>query len=97
MAAKARLAREYVRSSMRLYRETRSHARRLLEAVRAQGYRAVRLEGEPGNDLVDVCRLTCLEMGVRVASREEAKEVPTLRVEGTDVRLEWPEKEAGRS
>jgi len=45
----------------------------------------VRIEGDPGNDLVDVCRLTCLEEGIRVASSVGGKgqedELPVLRVD----------------
>ena len=63
LAEKARLTRAYISQSMRLYRETRERARELLREVKQAGYRRVRIEGD-SNDLVDVCRLTCLEQGV---------------------------------
>jgi len=88
MAEKARLVEAYVQRSMRLYREKREEARRLLGEVRKAGYRRVRLEGE--NDLVDICRLTCLEQGVEVVSDGFAR-VPVLRVNGVDLELEWPD------
>ncbi|HID55924.1 TPA: winged helix-turn-helix transcriptional regulator [Candidatus Poribacteria bacterium] len=88
MAEKARLVEAYVQRSMKLYREKREEARRLLEELRKAGYGRVRIEGE--NDLVDICRLTCLEHGVEVVS-DGSDRVPVLRVEGMELKLEWPE------
>src|SRR3972149_6101734 len=51
---RSRLAMSYLEVSMRLYRETRTEAQRLLEQVRAAGCHGVRLEGD--GDLQDVCR-----------------------------------------
>src|SRR3990172_7820519 len=61
---RSRLAMSYLEVSMRLYRETRAEAQRLLAQVRAAGYLRVCLEGD--GDLQDVCRLTCLEQGLDV-------------------------------
>jgi len=59
--------------------------KRLLSELQKKGYDKVRIEGDPGNDLVDVCRLTCLEEGIRVASSVGGKgqedELPVLRVD----------------
>lgn len=85
MAEKTRLAASYVQFSMRLYRETREEARRLLREVRGAGYQRVHIQGD--GDLADVCRLTCLEQGVRV---ERDGSLPVLRVEGKRLVLEWP-------
>lgn len=87
-AEKARLTQRYLRESMRLYRETRQEARRMLAKIRKKGYTQVRIEGEPENDLVDVCRLTCLEQGIAIVRSEDA---PLLRVAGRELTLEWPE------
>lgn len=65
-AEKARLTQRYLQNSMRLYRQTRQQSQRLLSAVLKRGYTKVRLEGDLENDLVDVCRLTCLEQGIDV-------------------------------
>lgn len=91
MKEKARLSMAYVRNSMALYREIRKEARRLLEDVKMKGYNEVLLEGEPGNDLVDVCRLTCLEQGVRPLVGAGDKRLPVLEVKGVRVSLRWPE------
>lgn len=85
LAEKGRLAASFVERSMRLYRETREHARARLRELRSAGYDHVRLEG--AGDLADVCRLTCLERGVSITQDRDA---PVLRIEGTDLRLAWP-------
>ena len=63
---KTRLTQQYLQDSMYLYRQTRQEAKQLLHELKKGGYDEVLLEGDPGNDLMDVCRLTCLEQGVRV-------------------------------
>jgi len=90
MAEKARLTRAYVQQSMQLYREIRERARKLLQEVQRAGYRQVRIEGD-NDDLADVCRLTCMEQGVKVANPAggEGGEVPVLRVNGRELSLEW--------
>ena len=106
IAEKARLTHRYLQDSMQIYRETRHKAQRLIKELRERGYTQVRLEGKPGNDLVDVCRLTCLEQGIAVISsgRPEVSpttnyaprtknhdNVPVLRVKGQQLSLEMPE------
>ncbi len=95
LARKAHLTREYVRISMDLYRATREQARQALQAVRAAGYTAVRLDADSSNDLADVCRLTCLEAGIEVAARppRSRMDLPKLEISGRQVGVEWPEGE----
>jgi len=95
-AEKARLTRQYLQNSMRFYRQTRQEAQQLLSELRKRGYTQVRVEGDSGNDLVDVCRLTCLEEGIEVVNSDgtiEKKGGPTLRVVDRELVLEWPEEE----
>ncbi len=68
IAAKAKLTKTYIQRSMQLYRETRERAQEILQEVEQAGYDHVRIAGDTGNDLVDVCRLTCLERGIEVIS-----------------------------
>jgi hypothetical protein len=89
LAEKTRLAVEYVRVSMVMYRTTRSQAQDLLSQAREAGHERVRIEGE--GDLLDVCRLTCLEQSVNVAPPGSDGLLPVLRVSGAAVRLELPE------
>ena len=57
---------------MELYRRTRQEAQLLLAQVKNSGYAEVCLQGDEGNDLVDVCRLTCLEQGIKIVSLKES-------------------------
>ena len=93
LAEKARLTQAYMQTSLRLYRETRSHARSLLTRVLESGYNAVRVEGD--GDLADICRLTCLEQKVRLAEGDDAGHVPALVVEGMQLSLHWPQNSEG--
>ena len=79
---------------MRLYRETREMAKRYLTEIRQAGYGEVHVEGD--NDLAEVCYLTCLEQGVQVVDAAQPS-IPTLRVEGRETLLVWPEGEAPRT
>ena len=89
IAEKTRLAMEYVRVSMGMYRATRQQARELLVKAREAGFHRVAVAGQ--GDLVDVCRLTCLEQSVPVAVLESDGTLPVLRVSGAAVILEMPQ------
>ncbi len=91
LAFRARLTVNYIETSLRLYRRVRERVRRLLSDVREAGFDSVRLPDGDG-DIVDICRLTCLEQGIAVAS-EGRRDVPLLRVRGTQVAVEWPQQE----
>lgn len=96
VAEKARLTQAYMQASFRIYRETRSQARRLLAQVMEAGYDTVRVEGD--GDLAEVCLLTCLEQKVRVTQDVGETCIPTLAVEGMNLTLRWPQtsnEEAG--
>jgi DNA-binding MarR family transcriptional regulator len=88
LAFRAHLAVNYIETSMKLYRKTRQHVRELLGEVHQAGYNQVFIVGD--GDIGDICRLTCLEQGIRVvdASRGELEgNLPTLEVQGTKVCL----------
>jgi DNA-binding MarR family transcriptional regulator len=91
IARKARLAGEYVEASLALYRRTRREARQRLADVLAAGYNQVRLMGE--GEIADICRLTCLELGIAVVEGAGESPPPLLRIDGVRLTLEWP---AGR-
>ena len=55
----------------------------LLLEVRAMGHDSVRIVGD--GDIGEICRLTCLEEGVRI---ECDPVLPTLEVHGWNVSLE---------
>ena len=89
LAEKTRLTLEYVRVSMVMYRATRHQAQALLSQAKQAGHERIRIEGE--GDLLDVCRLTCLEQSINVDPPGADDSLPVLRVSGAAVRLEMPE------
>ena len=93
VSAKATLTKAYIQRSMQLYRETRERAQEILGEVQEAGYDRVQLIGDVGNDLVDVCRLTCLDLGIKtIESREGGSDKPPiLHIIGQELSLEWPE------
>jgi DNA-binding MarR family transcriptional regulator len=93
ISLRARLTVEYVERSMQLYRKTRRRVTKLLTDVRAAGHNAVSIEKTPGSpsDILDICRLTCLEQGITIAKADQL--APVLRVVGQKVQLELGEHE----
>ncbi len=77
VAAKAKLTKTYIQRSMQLYRETRRQARELLQEVKQAAYDHVQIIGDAGNDIVDVCRLTCMEQGIKIVSSAGSELPPT--------------------
>jgi len=83
IALRARLAVDYVERSFSIYRKTRQRVKDHLTKVREAGYNSVRIVGK--GDVVDICRLTCIEQGMAVVSD---KNVPALQVDGFKVQLQ---------
>jgi DNA-binding MarR family transcriptional regulator len=87
IALRARLAVDYVERSFSIYRRTRQRVREFLNEVQKAGYNQVRILGK--GDVVDICRLTCLEQGIEVVTDKDA---PALQVEGFKVILQMDGK-----
>jgi len=83
LAFRTRLTVNYIENSMHLYRRTRKRVQELLVETRAMGYDSVRITSD--GDLAEICRLTCLEQGVKVA---DDPELPALEVRGWKVYLD---------
>lgn len=83
LAFRARLTVDYVEQSFILYRRTRKRAREHLERLKDAGAAGVRILGE--GDIAEVCRLTCLELGIAIVDDPAA---PALVVEGMKIRVE---------
>lgn len=92
MALRARLTVEYVERSFQLYRKMRQRVSRLLDELRDQGYDRVRVIAvqQGPDDVLDICRLTCLEQNIHIVEDGDA---PLLEVQGMKVHLKLPEKE----
>lgn len=78
IAIRAKLAMTSIDYSMRLYRETRTEAKRLMKKVVQKGYKQVSICGT--GEIADVVRLTCLEYGLKVV--QGGNEPPAIRIEG---------------
>jgi DNA-binding MarR family transcriptional regulator len=91
---RARLTVDYIEQSFLLYRNIRKRVRELLLEVKRNGFDQVRIETEVNpddpklssqtNDIADVCRLTCLEQGIKISPQPTN---PTLLVQGVKVTL----------
>jgi len=94
IAFRANLTLDYIEQSMLLYRRTRTRVVDLLQEVKRLGYDSVAIEGD--GDIADVCRLTCIEQGVRIAPGRDnghgAGSLPALAAAGAQVTLELPGK-----
>jgi DNA-binding MarR family transcriptional regulator len=87
LARKGHLTLEYMKASLRVYRELRQAARETVEQLRRGGYPAVRVRD--GGEAGEIFCLTCLEAGLRVENKAKGV-LPVVRVEGTHFVLEWP-------
>jgi len=83
IALRARLAVDYVERSFSIYRKTRQRVKDHLTKVQSAGYKSVRILGK--GDVVDICRLTCIEQGISVVND---KNLPVLLVDGFKVQLQ---------
>lgn len=96
LALKARLTKEYMEGSLRVYRELRETALETLAQVDEAGYESVALEGDgqDAGEAMDIFRLTCLEQGVAVdGSKAEA---PRIHPDGRSFAITWPDAVAER-
>jgi len=97
---RAHLTVDYIEQSFLLYRNIRKRVRELLVEVKRAGFDQVHIEtitdiddpklASQSNDIADVCRLTCIEQGIKVGQDEA---FPTLVVVGVKVTLRmevWP-------
>jgi DNA-binding MarR family transcriptional regulator len=82
IAKRTRLTVDYVEQQFLLYRNTRQRVKEHIEKIRQAGFERVRILGE--GDVADICRLTCLEQGMTVATDSDA---PALEVAGFKVLL----------
>lgn len=89
ISEKSRLGMRYAQASLRLYRDTRAESIELLQRARGAGYAQVTIEGD--GDLAEICRLTCLEQGMPVASVMRERALPVLQVDGARIKLVMPE------
>jgi len=86
LAFRARLTINYIDTSLRLYRRVRQQVAEQLQSVQQNGYSQVIIHGD--GDIAEICRLSCLEMGIRVLAHPSEGAhpaegaVPTLEAGG---------------
>ena len=85
LALRARLTMAYIENSMTLYRQVREDARRIITTARRNNISMVKIVGE--GDIADICRLTCLELGIRVVDGDSMDNVPMVMVEGREINI----------
>jgi DNA-binding MarR family transcriptional regulator len=88
LALKARLTKEYMEASLRVYRELREAAQETLAQIQDEGYAAVRADGH--DEAMEIFHLTCLEEGIPF-QRDGATSVPEVQAEGTGFAIVWPD------
>ncbi len=76
---RARLTVDYIQNSFKLYRLVRGRMSEAINQVRRAGYQRIQLGGEVEGDVAEVCRLTCLEMGMHVDGETGA---PMVTIKG---------------
>ncbi len=84
LALRARLTLDFIKSSFRLYRLVRERSIIAIQQVERAGFSDIFIEGD--GDVADICRLTCLEKGLKIA--EEKNHEPVLHIQGLKVVVE---------
>jgi DNA-binding MarR family transcriptional regulator len=85
LALRARLTLDFIQNSFRLYRLVRERSIDALMQVESAGFSCIFIEGE--GDVAEICRLTCLEKGIRINSAKDHS--PVLHIQGLKVFVEW--------
>jgi DNA-binding MarR family transcriptional regulator len=85
LALRARLTLDFIQSSFRMYRLVRERSMSAIDEIEQAGHSRISIQGE--GDVADICRLTCLERGLKVG--EPRDHGPVLHVQGLKVFVEW--------
>lgn len=87
IALRARLAIDYIQTSMSLYRLVRERSLRAIQQLRKSGYNEVFILGS--GEVAEICRLTCLEQNVKIL--ESGDDGPTFRINELKIHVEFME------
>ena len=88
IALRARLALDYIQTSMRLYRLVRERSLRAIQQLHKAGYNQVRIIGD--GEVAEICRLTCLEQNINIVENEEKS--PNFRIVELKIHVELMEE-----
>ena len=87
IALRARLAIDYIQTSMSLYRLVRERSLRAIQQLRKSDYNEVFILGS--GEVAEICRLTCLEQNVKIL--ESGDDGPTFRINELKIHVEFME------
>lgn len=90
ISLRARLALDYIQTSMSMYRLIRERSLKAIEILRKAGYSEVRLVGE--GDVAEICRLTCLEQNLVLI--EDGDFYPVLKISELKVNALFEEEQS---
>jgi DNA-binding MarR family transcriptional regulator len=89
LSLRAHLTVAYIENSMKLYRQTRQDAAEMVATARRKGYQEIQIQGD--GEIAEVCRLTCLELGMPLAGNAAAGRTAILAIDGRRVALHEPD------
>ena len=87
IALRARLAIDYIRSSMSLYRLVRERSMKAINQIKNAGYHQVSIKGE--GEVAEICLLTCMEQNIEVV--EALKQIPVFRIVELKIHVDMAE------
>ena len=89
ISLRAKLAIDYIQSSMSLYRLVRERSVKAINEVQNAGFSRIRLLGE--GDVAEICRLTCLENNLELV--ENGDHYPVLKINELKVYVLFEEEQ----
>ncbi|MBW6474086.1 MAG: winged helix-turn-helix transcriptional regulator [Anaerolineaceae bacterium] len=89
IALRARLAVDYIQTSMSLYRLVRERSLKAIQQLRKSGSQEVRIEGQ--GEVAEICRLTCLEQKISIL--ESGDHAPIFRINELKIHVEFMEEQ----
>ncbi len=87
IALRARLAIDYIQTSMSLYRLVRERSLKAIQQLRKSGFHEVQIVG--GGEVAEICRLTCLEQNIQIV--DELNNSPIFRINELKIHVDFKE------
>jgi DNA-binding MarR family transcriptional regulator len=87
LALRARLAIDYIKTSMSLYRLVRERSMRAIQQLRNAGYQEVRIIGD--GEVAEICKLTCLEQNIKLIDQNNFH--PVFKINELKIHVEIAE------
>ena len=87
LALRARLAIDYIKTSMSLYRLVRERSMRAIQQLRNAGYQEVRIIGD--GEVAEICKLTCLEQNIKLLDQNNFH--PVFKINELKIHIEIAE------